>query len=381
MEMIARPLLVLSLTDDIYHLGLILVARGIPQITLGIFAGVIADWYNRRTVLLVAKTGSAAVNFALAALILSGQVELWHLYATTIIKGLFTAIDQPARESLIPSLVPRELVTSAVALNSATMNTMRIAGWATGGVLFAIIGAGWTFFAVSVIFLGAVYFTIQLRVPPQPKVENKSLPKAFTSLKEGLYFAWTTPSIRWVIALAMIFFAFGMAYMQVFLPLFTDDEELLDIGGIGFGLMGATSGLGALTGALIIATINPSRHRGLILIGAMVLFSTSLIFFSLSASRPWLPLSFLFIGLVGMGQTTTFALNKSILLGSAPADMRGRIIAILNLDRSMNIWGGAMAGFAAAAIGVQSAQIYFAAACLVGVLLMAILVPALRKID
>ena len=381
MEMIVRPLLVLSLTDDIYHLGLILVARTIPQFTLGLFAGVIADWYNRRTVLLVAKTGSAAVNFALAALILSGQVELWHLYATTVIKGLFTAIDQPARESLIPSLVPRGQVTSAVALNSATMNTMRITGWAIGGILFDIIGAGWTFLSVSVIFLGAVYFTIQLRVPPQPKIENKSIATAVVSFREGLHFAWNTPSIRWVIALAMIFFAFGMAYMQVFLPLFATDEKLLNIGGTGLGLMGATSGLGALTGALIIATINPSRHRGLILIGAMVLFSTALILFSLSTYLPWLALPFLFIGLVGMGQTTTFALNKSILLDTAPADMRGRIIALLNLDRSMNTFGGAMAGFAAAAIGVQSAQIAFGVACLVGVLLMAMLVPALRKID
>ena len=137
MEQIARPLLILSpiIGGSAVHLGLVFAARTVPQLGMGIFAGVIADWYDRRTILLVAKTGSATMNFILAALVLSGAIELWHIYAHAFIKGAFNSLDQPARQSMIPSIVPREQVTNAVALNSATMNTMRIVGAAMAGVL------------------------------------------------------------------------------------------------------------------------------------------------------------------------------------------------------------------------------------------------------
>jgi predicted MFS family arabinose efflux permease len=381
MEQIARPLLILSpiINGSAVHLGLVFAVRTAPQLGMGIFSGVIADWYDRRTILLVAKTGSATLNFALAALVLTGQIELWHIYAHAFTKGAFNSLDQPARQSMIPSIVPREQLTNAVALNSATMNTMRIVGAAMAGVLVKYIGFGETFLLTAIIFTGAVFFTYKLSLPPQAKVENKSVRNALISFKEGVRYGWSTPSIRWVIGLAMIYFIFGMSYMQVFAPLFA--KEILKIGEDGFGLMLSLTGLGGVVGAMTLAALNLRTNRGLVLMFVMAGFGTMLIIFSLSTYLEVIPLSLALIILVGMFQTPFNTLTNSVLLDSASADMRGRVMALISLDRSVITIGATAAGFTAAGIGVQHAQIIFGAIVVLGVFVIATTFPVVRRIQ
>ena len=378
-EQIARPVLVLALTGSPVHLGLVFAARTVPQLGVGLFSGVLADWYNRKSILLVSKTASAVLNFSLAILIISGEIELWHVYVQTVLKGAFNALDQPARHALIPSLVPRSQLTGAVAFNSATMNTMRIAGAGMAGLLLAVFGTGTTFMTAAFIFLGAVFFTTRMHVPPQAEVVRRNIRNAGSSLKEGLQYAWATPSIRWVMALAMLFFIFGMAYMQVFTPLFA--TRVLEIGDAGFGWLMATSGAGAMAGGLILASFNPQRGRGILLIGTMAIFGAMLILFSLSTYLGVVALSFGLFALVGMTQTPFFALTNAVLLDSTPAQMRGRVMALLSLDRSVITLGGAIAGFMAAGLGTQVSQIIFGALCVAGVLLLATLAPGLRRVQ
>ena len=388
MEQVARALLVLDLTgNSATQLGLILAIRIAPTFSVGLFAGVLADWYNRRTILLIAKAGSAASNAALALLILSAQYDLplippvamWHVYVTTLIKGAFTALDQPARTSLIPSLVPINQVTNAIAVNSSTQNTMRILGATLGGVLVAAVGAGWTFVVITGIFLLAIYFTLRLRVPPQPRVERRTAAAAVSSFKEGLAYAWSTPAIKWVVVLAMVFYSFGITYSQLFVPLFA--KTVLELGDAGVGYMMATVGGGALMAALILATLNPHTRRGVIMMGVMLFFGSMLILFSLSTYLGFLPLTFVLLAFVGAGQTTYFALQNSVLLTHAPDEMRGRIMALLAQDRALLLVGAATGGFLADAVGVAVAQIMFGAACVIGVLAMAAFAPALRKVQ
>ena len=381
MEQIARPLLVLSamVGGSAVDLGLVFAARTVPQLGAGLFAGVLADWYNRRTILLIAKSGSAIVNFALAIVIITGQIELWHIYVQAFVKGAFNSLDQPARQSLIPSIVPREQLTNAIALNSATMNTMRIIGASVAGLLVVFIGFGGTFLLTSFIFTGAVFFTYKLAVPDQMKVENKSIRTALASFKEGFKYGWATPAIRWVIAMAMVYFIFGMSYMQVFAPLFAKD--VLDIGEKGFGFMMSLTGLGGVIGAMTLAGLNLKRHRGLALMFVMAGFGTMLIVFSLSTYLSILPLSLGLIVVLGMFQTPFNALANSVLLDSAPAEMRGRVMALISMDRSVITVGATLAGFMAAGLGTQQAQIIFGAVVLAGVFIIAIAVPAVRRIQ
>ncbi len=381
MEQIARPLLVLSdlVNGDARDLGLVFAVRTIPQLIAGLFAGVIADWYDRRLVLLTAKTGSAVTNFALAFMILSGDIELWHIYVQAFAKGMFNAMDQPARQSLIPSIVPQRHLTNAVALNSASMNTMRIAGASVAGLMVAFVGFGMTFLAAAIIFLGAVYFTYRLNVPAHVRHGRRNVSNALASFREGIAYGWSTPSIRWVILLAMVYFSFGMSYMQVFAPLFA--KEVLEIGERGFGFMMSLTGAGGVIGALTLASLNPRTHRGLAILGVMATFGVMLIIFSLSTFTGIVALSFALVLFIGMFQTPFNSLTNSLLLDSAPVDMRGRVMALISMDRSVITIGATLAGFTAHALGVQFAQLIFAGVVLSGVFVMLTLVPAFRRIQ
>ena len=382
MEQIARPLLVLSdlVNGDARDLGLVFAVRTIPQLIAGLFAGVIADWYDRRLVLLTAKSGSAIANFALAFLILSGEIELWHIYVQAFAKGTFNAMDQPARQSLIPSIVPQRHLTNAIALNSASMNTMRIAGASVAGLLVAFVGFGFTFLAAAVVFLGAVYFTYRLNVPTHVRHHGRrNVGAALSSFREGVRYGWATPSIRWVILLAMVYFMFGMSYMQVFAPLFA--KEVLDIGERGFGFMMSLTGAGGVVGALTLASLNPRTNRGFAIMGVMATFGVMLIVFSLSTFTGIVALSFALVLFIGMFQTPFNSLTNSVLLDSAPADMRGRVMALISMDRSVITIGATLAGFTAHALGVQYAQLIFAGVVLAGVFVMLTLVPAFRRIQ
>ena len=381
MEQIARPLLVLSAAvgGDARDLGLVFAVRTIPQLIAGLFAGVIADWYDRRMILLVAKTGSATANFALAFLILSGQIELWHIYVQAFAKGAFNALDQPARQSLIPSIVPGRHLTNAVALNSASMNTMRIIGASVAGLMVAFVGFGLTFLAAAIIFLGAVYFTYRLNVPTHVRHGTRSIGNAFISFREGIKYGWATPSIRWVIILALVYFMFGMSYMQVFAPLFAKD--VLDIGERGFGFMMSVTGLGGVIGALTLATLNPRKHRGYAIMGVMATFGTMLILFTLTTYTGFVVLSFGMVMLIGMFQTPFNSITNSLLLDTAPAEMRGRVMALVSMDRSVITVGATLAGFTAHALGVQTAQLIFASVVIAGAFVALTAVPAFRRIQ
>lgn len=389
MEQVARPILVLNLVDDpkmaAIHIGGVLAARTLPQLGFGMIGGVLADWYDRRLLILISKILAMVLNFMFAVLILSGFVELWHVYAFTILKGIVTSFDNPARQALIPSLVDREHLGNAVALNSASMQTMRIGAAAIAGLALAVIGVGGTFLAVAIIYVGAVIFTYMMRVPPMPAVQDKSIKSGFVSLVEGLKFAWETPTIRGVLLLTLAYFTLGMAYLQVFAPLFA--KQVLGIGDTGYGLMVSVTGVGALTGSLIVATLSPTRWRGPMMLLCMGALGALLILFGASTYLPlmlgssWIATTFAVVIFLGIIQSSFFALSNTVLLEQAPVEKRGRIMGVLALDRSMITFGGTLAGLTAAALGPQIAQMLFGAVCVLFALGLSVLLPSIRKIS
>lgn len=367
MEQVARPFLVLHITDgSALHLGGVIAMRTLPQLLFGLWAGVVSDWFNRRTVLLLDKSGVLILNIAFAALVVSGWIELWHIYAFSFLRGSMMAFDQPARQALIPAVVPRDQVTNAVALMSATQNTMRIVGTSLGGFAVWALGFGGTFVVIAVIYSGAVFATYMLRVSAHQRPAEAGARAMVRGLVEGARFAFNNPAIRGVLILSLVYFTFGMSYMAVFAPLFS--KEVLDIGERGFGFMMSLTGAGALVAALFIANRQPTR-LGLILPSAVILFGFLLIAFSLATYLPRpagiiAPLALL--TLIGSLQTTYFALGNSMMLHAAPEAMRGRVISLLSLDRAMVTAGAASAGLLAHAQGVQVAQIIYGAVVIAG---------------
>ncbi|GMU41789.1 MAG: MFS transporter [Chloroflexota bacterium] len=384
MEQTALPLFVLDLTGSGAHLGGVLAVRTVPQLLFGLIAGVVSDMFDRRQIMLMVKTTIFIMYSIFALALLAGRVELWHVYLLAFGRGSLMAFDQPARQSLIPTLVPAEMLTSAVALMTATTNVMRILGASAGGLTVAAIGTGGAFSAVAIIYLGAVTATYLMHIPPLKKQADRGVGAMRSGLMEGARFAFAHSGIRGVILLALVYFTFGMSYMQVFAPLFAKD--VLDIGDAGYGFMLSVSGGGALVGALFIARRQPTR-LGVVLPLTVAVFGTLLIAFSFSTyvpdrlGRTWIVLPFAIIALVGTMQTAFFSLSNAALLHMSPPDLRGRVISLLSLDRAMITAGAAAAGLFAEWQGVQVAQTAYGAICLVGGLAVFILAREFRTAD
>lgn len=379
MDMVARPLLVLSVTGSPVHLGLVIAVRSIPTFGLGLVAGVVADNFNRRTVLLVTKAIVLTLATVFAILLLLGQIELWHIYLFTFLRGVSQAFDQPARRAMVPSIVPKHLVTNALALSSGSVQLMRIFGAGGAGLIIAFGGIEAAFVAVAVIYAGAVFFTWRLRPPDHARTGYQGIRSALDDLVEGFRFAWQSPTIRGIVIVAAGYFTFGMAFMYVFAPLLA--KRVLEIGDSGFGYMMGAMGIGGVIGTLALAALTPQRRRGQILAGALATLGLLLVAVSLVTYLGSVVIAFVMIAFLGLGQSWLLPLINATLLESTPENMRGRMLGLLSLDRATATLGGAIAGFLAAAVGPQAAQIVFGGACIVTAGMLIVFYPAIRRIE
>ena len=194
-------------------------------------------------------------------------------------------------------------------------------------------------------------------------------------------FAWRTPAIRGAIALALVYFAFGLSFMQLFAPLFALD--VLGVGAFGFGVMMSLTGAGSLLGALAIASRSP-RRLGLLAPLMAMCFGGLLILFALSTYLPealgrgWIALPLALVFAAGLFQSGVFALVQVMVLDAAPDQMRGRLMGLLAFDRATMMAGAAAGGVLAEAVGVQPAQILYALLVVAGALAVLVLAPGFR---
>ena len=381
LEMIARPLLVLDLVVDVraaaVHLGLVIAARTIPSVVLGLVAGVVVDTFDRKKVLLSAKGVAFFGAFLFSAIILFDQVVLWHVYMFSIIRGASMAFDQPARRALIPNILPNHLVTNGLALSTGTVQVMRILGAAGAGLLTAFFGVGIVFMVSAILYGTAFAFTAYIQLPKIQLEAYRGLGSMTRNLVLGLQFAWQNTAIRSVMLLSFVYFLFALSFMSVFAPLFA--KQILGLGDEGFGYMMAVSGIGGICGSLVVASLSPNRNRGIILTMGFIAFGVTLVLFSAS-TYVWVLLVYPIIALLGFGQSSIMPLLTAVLLQSAPEHMRGRVMSLMSLDRAMMSVGGIIAGFLAALAGPQIAQIICGLAC-VGVASGFLLYRPVRVLD
>jgi len=397
MDMIARPILIIALTGSAVQLGLITLARGLPMMALGPFAGLLADRKDRRLLMLIAKSLSLVGDLAFAALIFSGKLELWHIYVAAIYKSLVGAFDQPPRHALLPALVPPRMLMNAIALNTGTMQLSRIFSAALVGGLIALwIKAfgfpdtdarvfGGVYLAAVVLFGAAIVATYLLKVPAGGRVERTEDSWAASFVK-GISFAWRNPVILSILVLIGVQSAFGMPYMGVFIPWLA--IKVMGIGTAGTAMLLAVSGVGSLVGAVVIATMGHAlRHRGRIIIISLTVYGAGLAATGLTSTLPLVPvlgltlplLPLLMVFIVGIGQTSIMSMKNALLLECTPNDMRGRVMSFQSLDRGFTSLGGSMGGFAIALLGGPYALALFGVLCALGSIIVGASSPGLRK--
>lgn len=378
MEQVARPLLILDLTGSAAMLGLVMATRMVPMLTFGLLAGVVADRFDRQKVLMLCQTSTLLVHLATALLILTGLIEPWHVFALAFAMGTAMSFNQPARQALIPSLVGRENLTNAIALNTVAMNTMRIVGASMGGVLAVVLGLAGLYLLNSGLYVITIIMTVMIQVPPDGQVRRVAQSMA-SSLGESLRYAAQNQVVLGALAMAIALFTFGLPYQSVFIPLMV--KQVFEASDAWVGYLMSATGIGALCGALTVATISRPQRRGLFMAAGAILFGTMLIVFSLSAQLALVPLAFVVIALVGALQTSYMAINNTVILESSPSEMHGRVSSLLSLDRGLIPLGATIGGFLAEFLGPVAGLIVFGSLCIAAALVIVVFVPAVRRIN
>ncbi|HWQ28096.1 MAG TPA: MFS transporter [Dehalococcoidia bacterium] len=373
MEQIVRPVLILQLTDSALMVGLVVAARMTPMLLFGLLAGVAADRFDRKRILLTTQFVTMSVHFLMAFLVLTGLIAPWHVFVTTFVSGTSMAFNQPARQSLIPKLVPKEALLNAVALNTTGLNTMRVLGPSVAGVLL-LSGIGPVYLLNGALIAGVMATTLAMRVPYERRA-----PGAETSwladLRESFAFVGRHPAVLSVVGPALILFVFGFPYQSVFVPLFA--KKVLDLGDSGVGALVACTGAGAVIGSLVMASQHDLRRRGVLLLAFLALFSGGLLVFSRSSA---LGVSILSLMAAASMSTSYMALTNSLLLELSPPELHGRVMSLMSLDRGLVPLGATIAGALASALGPQDGLTVMALVCLGLTALTAAGAPALRRL-
>lgn len=373
MEQVVRPLLMLHLTGSALQVGLVVAIRMVPLLALGLLAGVVADRYDKRRVLMYSQAVTLLAHLVLGLLLISDLIRPWHVFFTAFISGGAMAFNQPARQSILPRLVPREDLLNAVALNNAAMNIMRVGGAGLAGLLLVLFDFGQVYLLNALIYVGVIWTTLRMVIPEDGAGGRPGM-SFFGDLLEGFRYLGTNRQIIYLVAMAFILFIFGQPYQQVFVPLLA--TQVLGIDRAGVGGMLAITGLGALLGSLTVASQTRVPRRGVVMMGALAVFSLALI---LLAESPWLLVSLLALLVAGSMTVTYMALNNSLLLEQTPLAFHGRVMSLMSLDRGVIPIGAILAGVLAQSMGPQLGLTIMALLCLSLTALTYLFVPVLRK--
>ncbi|MHB8791591.1 MAG: MFS transporter [Desulfobulbaceae bacterium] len=383
MEQVVRPLLILELTGSALQVGFVVATRMVPQLIFGLLAGVVADRYDKRLVLMASQAVTMAMHFLLAVLLLTGRIEGWHVFVTAFISGGSMAFNQPTRQSLIPRIVPAEIMLNAISLNTAAMNLMRILGAGLAGILLIFLDYGQVYLLNAVISLYVIWTTTKIAMTqhsPAAGVTEEPAAAAKTSilhdLLEGFRYMAANRVVFYLAGMALVLFVIGMPYQQVFIPLLA--LEVLQVGRSGAGWMLALIGIGSLIASLTMASVRNLHRRGLILMGFLVVFGLALLL--LSQSRSFF-LSAVALILAGCMTTAYHSLNVSLLLEQTTMKFQGRVLSLMSLDRGFVSVGAVISGALAETLGPQFGLAIISLACIVVTLLIYFFVPTLRKIN
>jgi MFS family permease len=372
MQTVAQSWLVYRLTGSSVLLGLIGFSSQIPVFLLAPLGGALADVRNRHRIVVATQTMAMALAFVLSALTLGGQVRVPHLFVLAALLGVVNAFDIPARQAFLVDMVGKEHLMSAIALNSSMVNGARIVGPAIAGVVVGAVGEGWCFLANAVSYLAVLAGLVAMRLEPRPPQAREG--SALAHLAEGFGFVAQAAPIRALLLLLGLVSLTGMPYVTL-MPIFAD--RILHGGPRGMGLLMGASGLGALLGALTLATRGGLRGLGGWVALTAAGFGASLIAFSLSRTF-WL--SMLLLVPAGFSMMVEMSASNTLIQAMVPDRLRGRVMAVYSMMfMGMAPFGALLAGTLAQRLDAPATVAAGGAACIAGAAVFALRLPALRS--
>jgi MFS family permease len=371
MQTVAESWLVYRLTGSAALLGVAGFASQIPVFLLATIGGTVADHTNRHRIMVITQTTSMVLPLVLAALVFTGRVQVWHVFALAATLGVVNAFDVPARQSFVVEMVGKEDLVNAIALNSSIVNGARTIGPAVAGILLAAVGEGWCFLLNGLSYIAVITGLLLMKLPARDTTPRP--PAALADTVEGFRFILRTTPVRDLLLMVGLISFAGMPY-SVLMPIFAD--SILHGGPRGLGLLMAAAGLGSLCAALTLASRSTVRGLGRFVAISGLMFGIALTMFALSRVY-WLSAALLMV--VGMSLITQAASTNTLIQSMVPDRLRGRVMAVYAMMfMGMSPMGALVEGALAQRIGAPYTVVIGGCVCIAGAVVFNIRLPALR---
>ncbi|HXO87927.1 MAG TPA: MFS transporter [Candidatus Acidoferrales bacterium] len=371
MDMVAEAWLVYRLTGSSLLLGTVTFAGQLPVLLISPFAGLVADRLNRRKIVITTQFASMIIAGILAGLTLSKHVTVEQVIILAALMGVVNAFDIPARQSFLVEMVGREDLMNAIALNSSMFNAARIIGPSIAGILVASFGEGWCFFANSVSYIAVIAGLLLMNVPARPRAAESVSP--FEHIAEGFRFVRHAGPIRALLLLVGLVSLVAMPY-AVLMPVFA--AKILHGNARTLGILMTSAGLGALIGALMLASRRGVKGLSRIVSIACAAFGLALILFSFSH---WWILSAVLLIPVGFSVMTQMGSTNTLIQSMVPDRLRGRTMAVYSMMfLGVAPFGALLSGWSADRIGAPHTLAIGGVIAILGALAFARHLPKIR---
>jgi len=374
MQSTAQGYLVYELTHSEAYLGYVGFASGVASWVFMLYGGALADRIPRRRLLVVTQTASMVPAVALSVLTFTHVVAPWHIVVLAFVLGIVNAFDAPARQSFVLEMVDRPVLTNAIALNSMMFNVAMAVGPAIGGISYALFGPGWCFAINAVSFIAVIAALLAMRLADAPPPVRTS--GTFNDISSGLRAVVADRRILAIMILMGVESLFGNAFTTL-MPAWA--VQVLHGDASTNGFLQSARGLGALTSALVIASLSYRKFKGKLMTIGSFIFPIFIVLFSLTRST-----TFSLLTLLGVGAFNIVVNNlaNSLVQTMTPDELRGRVMAIYMLTFfGFGPIGSLLAGAAATAIGVPLTVALGACGMLACAVAIVAAVPSLRRLQ
>jgi MFS family permease len=362
---------VYEISGSAFQLGMTGVAQGLPIFVLGLFGGTLADFLDRKKLILYTTCGNLLVAVLLGLLTLNGHIQVWHIQAGTALTSALNIVLNPTRMSLISYLVPRSHLTNAVSLNSAISQGSHFIGPMLGGLSLAWLSTGNAYLFNALFYLPALAAILLLTIP---KIDASTREKfSLISILSGVKFLFSEP-----VVLAMVLLDFiitGVGYYRPLLPIFAKD--ILFVGPAGFGMLSSAPAIGGILGTLTLLIIRDVKSKGMLALWSFFSYAAALGIFALS-THFWL--SLVLLGVLGLTNSLQAVMRQTSFHLLTPEPVRGRAFAVFAIfSQGANGVGATEVGFMAALLGAPGSLLF---GCAVGAsitLVCWLAIPGLRS--
>lgn len=362
---------VYDISGSAFKLGLTGFLETLPFIIFGLYAGAVADAFDRKKLLIATISLQIVPNMVLGILTLTGTTQVWHIYALGLVGAFVEVFNWPARAAMIPRLVPQSLLMNAMVVNTMILQTSFLVGPAIGGFLIDQVGLATAYFASTLLFVPAAIAILSVKA--SGKIEGARRRVNFKSIIEGIEFIWIQ---RIILSLFLLDFAVVLVgFYRPILPIFAAD--VFKTGAAGLGLLYAAPSAGSLLGTTVLLMAGDVQRKGVLVIVAALFFAAGLALLGISQ---WFWMAVVAVLLLGFADSISVAIRRTVVQLLAPDGMLGRAASLITVfAQTTNGLGALLAGITAQYMGASNALLVGSALCFVMILGICLAIPQLWR--